>query len=199
MVGLLAWALTLLLLLLLLLVVLLLLLLVVELHEVDLLLSTGVGHDGQPIGEALALGQHVVLSNTSSAVRPLGLLEEVLDLRGRGSGVAQLVGVGVGVVELVPRVLLETRVIEELQLVAGGISAGIGARGEGAGVVGGYGRGGGGVSWGAGLDLAVLEQAGLGRGLHLNRVPGIGLILGWHFSQEAWEPTEERRWIYIYH
>lgn len=135
-VGLLAWALTLLLLLL------VLLLVVVELHEVDLLLSTGVGHDGQPIGEALALGQHVVLSNTSSAVRPLGLLEEVLDLRGRGSRVAQLVGVGIGVVELVPRVLLETRVIEEVQLVAGGVSARIGARGEGASVVGGCRRGG---------------------------------------------------------
>lgn len=94
----------------------------------DLLLPAGMPHEGQPVREPVALvAQQVVLLRGAHGgcpgVAPLGLLQQVLDLGGRGAGRVglglgrRLMWVVAGVVERVARVrrlLLQSRVGERV-------------------------------------------------------------------------------------
>lgn len=100
-----------------LLMLLLLLLLLVKLHQVHLLLPTGVGHEGKSIREIVALVPHyMILLGSSSTVGPLGVWEEEFALGGRrASGVCRwLRGVAGGVVEGVPGVLLQSLIVDDV-------------------------------------------------------------------------------------
>lgn len=165
-----------------LLLLLLLLVLVVELQQVHLLLPAGLSHERQSVGEAVALvAQQVVLLRwayrRSSALGPLGLLKEVLDLGWRWAGRMRIASVVVELVSL--RMLLlqgwvaEQAVVEQIApaIVMGAVRL----------------RG---VGRGPHLRLPVLEEPRLRWRLHLRHLPGLGLFLRWvgHLSQEAWVP-----------
>jgi len=129
-------------------------------------------------------------------VGPLSLRGQVLALgERRGGGWAQglVVGVGGVVIEGVARVLLVELLRAEVGQEVAARVLGVRACGERRRVVGRRGgrrRGGVTRGTGLGLDLAVLEEAGLGRGLHLRLLPEVGLLLWGHLPQEAWVPGQ---------